>query len=201
MKLYGSLTSPYVRKLRIFIIEKLLPVEFVAVESAADPNIAARNPLGKVPVLERDDGFMLFDSPVIAEYLDSLAPPELIPPAGEARWQVLRWAALGDGVMDAVAARLMESRRPAPQQSVDVMRHQEGKVRRAMDFAEREIVDAAWLVENQYSLADVALATALEYVDFRYPHAWRDTHPKLAAWQTKASARPSFYETRPPTPK
>src|SRR6266566_7283371 len=136
MKLYGSLTSPYVRKVRVLIKEKQLSVEFVAVETASDSRIAALNPLGKVPVFERDDGLALFDSPVIAEYLDSLKTPALIPASGEARWQVLRWVALGDGVLDAAVSRVMESRRPEPQRSADAMKHQEGKIARAIAFAE-----------------------------------------------------------------
>jgi len=199
MKLYGSLTSPYVRKLRVLIEEKRLAVEFVGVDSAADPRVSTLNPLGKLPVFERDDGYALFDSPVIAEYLDSLASPALIPAAGEARWQVLRLAALGDGILDAAVTRLLETRRPEALRSADAMKHQEAKITRAIDFAERESGAGPWLVENRFTLADIALITALEYVDFRYPHAWRDGHPRLARWLANAASRPSFAATRPPT--
>lgn len=199
MKLYGSLTSPYVRKLRILIKEKPAAVEFIAVANAADPQIAARNPLGKVPVLERDDGSTLFDSPVIAQYIDSLNTPTLIPVSGEARWQTLRWEALGDGVLDAAVIRMLETRRPAPQQSTESMKHQEGKIARAMSFAESQLNGAPWLLEQRLTYADIALAVALEYVDLRYPHDWRSGHPRLAQWQAAVSKRSSFIETRPPT--
>jgi glutathione S-transferase len=124
MKLYGSLTSPYVRKCRVLIKEKALACEFVAGDvGAADSPVAALNPLGKVPVLERDDGSPLFDSPVVLEYLDSLKLPALLATSGEERWQMLRWQALADGIMDATVTRLLETRRPPEQQSArDIQR-------------------------------------------------------------------------------
>jgi glutathione S-transferase len=201
MKLFGSHTSPYVRKLRVLIQEKPLPCEFVLAEprDAAGP-IQARNPLALAPVLERDDGSALFDSPVIAEYLDSLAPPPFIPVSGEARWQVLRWAALADGILDQAVARTMELRRPPAQQSAEVQQSRDTKIARAMDYAERAIA-GAWLVGERYSFADIALAAALEYVDFRYPHDWRGARPALAHWLAAISARPAFIDTRPPAGK
>ncbi len=199
MKLYGSLASPYVRKLRVLIAEKQLQVEFVVLPSAADARVATLNPLGKLPVLQRDDGSTMFDSPVIAEYLDSFTAPALIPHGGEARWQVLAWQALADGILDATVARMLEGRRPPELQSTDARTHQEGKVARAIAFAQQQLGDGAWLVEDRFSLADIALTTALEYVDFRYPHAWRLAHPRLANWLLHAAARPSFAATQPPT--
>lgn len=199
MKLFGSLTSPYVRKARMLVKEKQLPVEFFALESAADPRVAALNPIGKVPVLQRDDGSTLFDSPVIVEYLDSLKAPALIPAAGEARWQTLRWHALGDGIVDAAVVRTMELRRPAAQQSKDSVSHQEGKIARCLTYAEQHIGDGQWIMEDHLTLADIAIAAALGYVDFRYPHEWKSGHRKLAKWFAAFSARSSFTDTHPPT--
>ena len=91
MKLYGSLTSPYVRKVRVFLKEKGIAYDFVE-EGPADAagNVARLNPLGKIPTLVRDDGEVLFESAMIVEYLDSLKGAPLIPPPGEARWQALQ---------------------------------------------------------------------------------------------------------------
>lgn len=197
MKLYGSLTSPYVRKCRIMLREKGLPCEFAAV-AYTDAPVARLNPLGKVPVLERDDGSGLFDSPVIVEYLDSLGGLPLIPASGEPRWQVLRWQALADGLLDAVVARLLETRKPAPQQDTVYLQRQEGKVAAALAFAAAQIRGPGNLVGGRPGLADIVLAVALEYVDFRYPHDWRKRHLRLAEWLVPLSARPSFVDTRPP---
>ena len=132
MKLYGSLTSPYVRKLRILLREKDIPCEFVQADAwAADSPVPRLNPLGKVPVLERNDGSALYDSPVILEYLDSLKAPALLASAGEERWAMLRLQALADGILDATVTRLLESRRPQPQQSPENIKRQEEKIARA----------------------------------------------------------------------
>ena len=198
MKLYGSETSPYVRKLRILLREKEVPCEFV-IEGPADAagNVAALNPLGKVPVLLRDQGDVLFDSPMIAEYLDSLRGEPLLPLAGESRWQVQRWHALGQGIMDAVVARMLELRKPADKQTPGFVSKQEGKIAAALKYAEASINGREYLVDDQFSLADIALGVALGYVDFRYAHDWRTGHPQLAQWLAEINRRASFAATLP----
>lgn len=199
MKLYGSLTSPYVRKARILIQEKKLPCEFVVADAwTANSPVPALNPLGKVPVLVRDDQTVVFDSPVIVEYLDALKPPAWLPATGEARWEMLRWQALADGLLDAVVIRLLESRRPAAQQSADNIRRQQEKITRAIEFTAQHLPKGPWLMSDRFTLADLFMGVALEYTDFRYPHDWRGRYPRLGEWLAGISARPSFVETRPP---
>jgi len=199
MKLYGSLTSPYVRKVRILIREKNLACEFVVADAwAADSPIPALNPLGKVPVLALDNGDVLFDSPVIVEYLDSLKAPALLPVSGAARWETLRWQALADGMLDATVSRLLELRRPAEQQSAENIRRQEDKIARSIEYTEQRLSRESWLMESRFTLADLVMAVALEYIDFRYPHNWRGRHARLAQWLAGVSARASLIETRPP---
>jgi glutathione S-transferase len=200
MKLYGSLTSPYVRKARVLLAEKGLDIEFVVADPyAADTPVAMYNPLGLVPVLVRDDGSPLFDSPVVLEYLDALKAPPLVPASGKPRWQVLRWAALADGILDQCVGRTMELRRPTSQQSAEANRRRELKIARALAFAENGVSGGAYLETTRLTMADIALAAALEYIDFRYPHDWRSRTPRLAAWHKGIGARPAFVATRPPT--
>ena len=198
MKLYGSLTSPYVRKVRVFFMEKGIDHEFV-VEGPADAagNVARLNPFGKVPVLVRDDGETLFESSMIVDYLDGLRDPALIPPSGEQRWQAQRWHALGQGLADAVVARLMEIRRDPEHQAPELIRRQESKVAAALVFAEGHVADDEYLAGNQLTVADIAMGVALGYVDLRYAHEWRLSHPRLAAWFATFGRRPSFIETMP----
>src|SRR3569623_676921 len=185
MKLYGSLTSPYVRKVRTFLHEKGVAYDFI-VEAPSDAagNVARLNPLGKIPVLVRDDGEALFDSPMMIEYIDSLGGAPLIPPPGEPRWQAQRWHALGQGILDAVVARLLETRRPQVGQDAQLIaRHYSG---------------GDYLVGASFSIADVALGVALEYIDLRYPHDWRAQYPRLAAWLEPIARRSAFMHTAPP---
>jgi glutathione S-transferase len=199
MKIYGSHTSPYVRKCRIVAHEKNIACDFVVTDLATpDSPVPRLNPLGKIPVLERNGAETLFDSPVIAEYLDSLAAPTLIPPSGEARWETLTWQALADGLMDATVARLLESRKPATQRDDSVVARQEGKVAQALAYADARVRGDKPLVAGAFGLADIALGVALEYVDLRYACDWRGQNAGLGEWLAAVSARASFVATRPP---
>lgn len=198
MKLYGSLTSPYARKVRIVLIEKDIDCEFI-VERPNVPggNVSRLNPLGKVPVLMRDDDEVLFDSSMIIEFLDGLGGNPLIPD-GKVRWQVQRWHALGQGILDAVVARLMETRRSEERQDPAVIDRQENKIANALRFADGHYNNGKYLVNDTLTVADIALGVALEYIDFRYPHDWRGLYPRLAHWLEAHAGSHSFKETRHP---
>ena len=90
MKLLGSLSSPYVRKVRVVLAEKKLDYRLELLDVWQDKvAISAANPLGKVPCLVLDDGAALVDSRVIVEYLDTLSPVgKLIPGVGRERAEV-----------------------------------------------------------------------------------------------------------------
>lgn len=200
MRLYGSLTSPYVRKVRIVLIEKGLRYD-MAVEGPADAagNVARLNPLRAIPVLERDDGEVYFDSPVICEYLDSLNDtPRLYPASGEPRWQALRWHALGQGMMDATVARFVELRKPAEKQDAAIASKHEARIAAAMAFANERVPAGGFIQGNSIGIADIALGAALGYVDLRHAHDWRGKYPGLAAWFAPLSQRASFTETLAP---
>ena len=201
MKLYGSLTSPYVRKVRIVLKEKGLAHDLV-VESPADAagNVARLNPLRAIPLLERDDGEVFFDSPMICEYIDSLNDkPRLYPASGEARWQALRWQALGQGMLEATVARMLEGRKPAEKQDASVITKHEARIVAALAFAAARVPAANGFISGStIGIADVALGTALSYIDLRYVHDWRGRYPQLATWYVSIGQRPSFVETLAP---
>lgn len=201
MKLFGTLSSPYVRKVRIVLAEKKLDYQFL-LEDLASPESKLQevNPLGKVPCLIMDDGTPIYDSSVIVEYLDTLSPvAKLIPPSGRERAEVRRWEALADGVMDAaVLVRLEQTRRPAKQQSPEWIQHQMGKVDVGLQAMSKELGAKPFCNGNQYSLADIAVGAALGWLDFRFPQIdWRNDYANLAALFEKLSARQSFKDTVP----
>ena len=201
MKLYGTHTSPYVRKVRIVLAEKKLDYQFVIEDvSAAETKIQEVNPLGKVPCLEMEDGSVLYDSRVIVEYLDTLTPVgKLIPPSGRERSEIKCWEALADGVLDAaILARLEETKRPAKQQSPEWIRHQLGKVDAGLETMSTDLGDLPYCNGNQYTLADIAVGSCLGWLTFRYPHIdWRGAYPNLAKLYDKLSERVSFKDTVP----
>jgi glutathione S-transferase len=202
MKLIGSLTSPYVRKVRIVFLEKKVDLD-LELENvwAADTKIALNNPLGKVPCLLLDDGEVIYDSRVIAEYADTLSPVgKLIPTGSRERATVKTWETLADGVEDAgILARLEATLRPPEQQSPAWIDRQMGKMNTSLAQMSRQLGENAWCHSNQMTLADIAVGCALGYLLFRFPNiAWQAQYPNLDTLYQKLMQRPSFAETAPP---
>ena len=202
MQLIGSPTSPYVRKARVYLAETGIACDFVAVDAwQPDARLLGMAPLGKVPVLVRDDGGSpLFDSLLVIEYLDSTLPEarQLIPATGEPRWEVLRWQVLAHGLIEATSTRLLDQRRPEPQRSREVQAREEARIARVLDAVDKDVGAREWLCLGRLTLADVILGVAVQYIDFRYPHDWRGKRPALAKWAARITSRPSFAKTLPP---
>jgi len=200
MKLIGSLTSPYVRKARVVLAEKKIDYDF-ELDSPWTPEnqVSSVNPLGKIPVLVLDDNTVLFDSRVIVEYLDNVAPNnKLMPGPNRERSEVKRWEALADGVCDAAALVFLEKKRPAAQQSGDWIARQEAKIIRSVEFMSSELGENAWCVGTHFSLADIAAGCALGYLVFRFPEVdWQQKHPHLARLYDKLMLRHAFIDTVP----
>ena len=200
MKLIGSLTSPYVRKVRIVAAEKRVDFEWVQ-ENPWSPETAVPqfNPLGKVPILVLDDGSTLFDSRVICEFLDTVSPiSKLLPQGNRDRIQVRRWEALADGVLDAGVAVRLENNRPQNERSPSWIERHLQKVEAGLDAMEAELGDQPWCYGNAFSLADVGVAACLGWIDFRFPtNDWRKTRPNIARHAAKLAERPSVAETLP----
>lgn len=200
MKLIASLTSPYVRKIRILLLEKQLEFEFVNDSPwEAGTHVPDFNPLGKVPALVSDAGEVFFDSPVIADYIETLGEhaPQLPADALEAV-RVHQFEALADGIADAGVAWLWESRRAADKQDPAVIARQRDKVERGLAFLEKRVNATAWLHGNAFSRADIAAGCALLWLDFRLPSfAWRNGYPALATYIERLGKRPSFVATIP----
>jgi glutathione S-transferase len=200
MKLLASKTSPYARKIRVLLAEKQLAYELVE-ENAwnAGTAVPRYNPLNKVPVLVADDGTCLYDSCVIAEYLDPLGAPSFIPPSGIERALVRRDEALGNGIADAGIAIFLERKREAARQDAAWLARQRTKVDAGIEAVARELGGKAYLRGDTMSLGDVACACALLWLEFRLPEIeWRASHAELERWIARLESRPSFALTRPP---
>ena len=200
MKLIGSHTSPYVRKVRIVLAEKKIEAEF-EIESpwSTDSNIPNINPLGKIPVLMLDDESPLFDSRVIVEYLDNMTPNnKLFPAPNRERTEVKRWEAIADGICDAASTAVLEAKRPKKEQSPGWITRQNEKVLRSLEYLSEQLGDKSFCTGMHFSMADIAVGTALGYLVFRFSDLnWQEMHPNLGKLYTKLMQRPSFSETVP----
>lgn len=200
MRLYQSPASPFARKVRVVVREAGLAdrvEEVLATGTAVVPGSMPvdRNPLGKIPTLEREDGPALYDSRVICRYLDALAGSGLYPEPPRL-WDTLTLEATGDGIAEAALLMVYEGRiRPEPMQYGPWVEAQWDKVARALDALEDR-----WIAHlaGPLDIGQIAVATALGYLDFRHAdRAWREGRPQLAAWEARMAARPSLVATRP----
>ncbi|WP_018408605.1 glutathione S-transferase family protein [Methylocystis rosea] len=191
-----SPASPYARKIRI--AAELLGLSDrieIAAADAADPadSLRCQNPLGKIPTLILEDGSALYDSRVIAEYLDHLAGGgRIIPTESTARFAALRLQALGDGINDAALLIRYETfNRPEDLRYDEAIALQQGKIDRALGA-----LDAA-PPAGSVDIGHIAVACALGYLDLRFSGAWRENHQRLVSWLTKfARAVPAFDATK-----
>ena len=203
MKLLGSLTSPYVRKVRVVMAEKKLDFQLELEDVWGQDDILKSNPLGKVPCLVMEGGEAVFDSRVIVEYLDTLSPVgKLIPASGRERIEVRTWEALADGLLDASILARLEATWPgrtAAQRSQTWIDRQMSRVAAALKSMGQGLGDKPWATGNHFTLADVAVGCALGYLDFRFAHIdWRAEHPNLHKLYDKLAARQSFIDSAPP---
>jgi glutathione S-transferase len=208
MKLLYQTHSPYARKVLVAAHEMGLQQRLCVVHHETSPTrrneeVLALNPLGKVPVLICDDGVVLFDSNVICEYLDGMHPnARLIPGEPGARWRALKMQALAQGIADAgIAARWEAARRPAQLRWPTMHDAQVRKIAQACDFLEQDIDQRGLPLgitvpdTGAPDIGDIALVTALSWVEFRGVYAFLPGRPCLAAWYVALCARPSMLAT------
>jgi glutathione S-transferase len=198
VKLIGTCTSPYTRKVRIVALEKRIGLE-LEIDNPMEPGsyVPTFNPLAKVPVLLRPDGEPLVDSPVIAEFLDGLAPePRLIPPSGAERFAVKHWEAVCDGVLDAAVLMRMEGLRPESERSANWIARQREKVERSLAWLDGAYGAHHFAVGEHFTLADIALGCTMGYLGFRFADGrWHERFAHLSRAVSALEERPSFMQT------
>ncbi len=202
MKLLGTATSPFVRKVRVFAAEKEIDLPFVLDRPSGPGSLLAKlNPLGKMPVLVLDEGEAVCDSVVIVECLEGMKrEPQLIPSDFRGRIAVRRWEALADGISEA-AINVSHEYGPmndAEKRATWIPR-QESKIERGLALIERSIEGSEWLHGAHFSLADIAAGFAIDYVDRVLPAFDRKKRfPGLSSYFERLMSRPSFRNTEPP---
>jgi len=200
MRLWQNPASPFARKVRIVVREAglLARTEEISVAvSPVNPNadLAAQNPLVKIPALQTDDGKVLYDSSVICEYLDSLHSGERIIPSDATRWDALRLQSLCDGILDAaVLCRYETFVRPEPYRWNDWIKGQFTKINNGLDVLAAEA--PAW--GDRFGIGQIGVACVCGYLDFRFADEnWRGSRPRLAQWYEGVKSRASIAATMP----
>lgn len=201
MKLAFSPASPYARKVKVLLLETNQIDDVEMVEGSGTPiapnaQTVQKNPLGKLPALERDEGPSLYDSRVICAFLDDRAGGKLYP-SGNRRWETLTLEATGDGIMDAALLITYEGRlRPEDKQMSEWTDAQWAKIAKTCG-----VLNARWMshLAGPLDMGQIAVACALGYLDFRHgARNWRKGNDALAAWFEEFSQRPSMQASMPP---
>jgi len=198
LKLYSNTASPFGRKCKIIAHELGLKLEVIRTLPTQDPEFRRVNPLGKIPALVLDDGSVLFDSPVICEYLNrkgggKFFPADTLWKEAANRWKSLGLQALGDGIADAAVAYVMLGREPTPPDATRA--RQMAAIQAGLDAAER------MKMQDPPTIGEISLACAIGYVEFRLTDLdWKASRPRLAAWYAAFSLRPSMQATVPAAP-
>ncbi|MDH3759560.1 MAG: glutathione S-transferase family protein [Gammaproteobacteria bacterium] len=201
MKLITADASPFVRKVRILILELGLQDAVTLVDPGQitpisnNDSLNAINPLGLIPALELDDGDSLTDSPLICEYLNQLAGGPFFPSDADRRFKTLRLQALADGILDlSVALRYETAMRPAELQWQTWIDNQNAKIERALDVLESRCGE----FEPSPLIGEITVACALGYRDFRFADKdWRSGRPALTQWFEQMMQRESLASTVP----
>ncbi len=201
MKLYASPGSSFARKIRVMLIEKNVSHE-VQMLNLWEPNdLQTINPIGKVPALKLDDGRVLINSPLIADYVDGKYPsPRFIPADPAARMEVRRWEALADGMMEAVGATLYETRfHNEATRSQTWLDRQRGKIDAGLSALEGMLGNRPWCVGDAMSLADLSIACHLGFIAVRMSYLFpQERYPNLARLWKTMEGRESMKNTAPP---
>ena len=197
-KLTFSPASPYVRKVLLSAYRAGIQDELELVEAGSenDTLLRGKNPLGKIPVLQKPDGGFLFDSRVIVDHLNKLGGG-LIPENGSERDIILSRSALAEGLTDASLLVVYSERYAGGETPSKLwLDLQLGKIDKTLDFLETDIIN--WSNPKSFDAANIALATALDYMSFRNVRDWKSNRPKISQWFNNVSLKLlGFAETAP----
>jgi glutathione S-transferase len=201
LKLYYHPESTFARRVRLALLEKGIPHELVYVDMAApvrehrQPPYLALNPYSRVPAIE-DDGFVLYESTAILNYLEATHPhPPLVPADPRGRALVDMHMKLCDLQMARQAGVIIFPKRFLPKARWDeqVIAQAKNEIDKHLFIVERQLDDKEWLVADRYSLVEVCYTPFVEFLPLM-----EVTPPAaVAAWAARMLARPSARETQP----
>lgn len=197
MKLHSTITSAFARKVWIVAYETgvIDRIERIPTNPHTDQYLLSDNPLCRIPTLVLSNGEVLFNSPVICEYLDSLHDgPKLFPASGSERWFALKLQALGDGILDTNMSRRSELMRPLGGRDLDLIEHRKQALEASYTWLDDHIHG---IKSRPFSIGHIAIGCALGYSLVAFPNEmWWVHYKRLAAWHTQVEERASMIATR-----
>ena len=198
MIIYGARPSPFVRKVIIFAQEKGLEVEVKPGGFGQGGDIFAQaSPFGKIPAFQ-DGDFLISDSTAIITYMDAIQPePNLIPLEPKARARTIWYEEFGDTIVQAAGMPMFFNRMVAPllgmpQDLAAADKAEAEALPRALDYLEKILPDSGFLVEDRFTLADIAVACPLINIGYCSSAMTKGGWSKVEKWLEAMRGRPSF---------
>ena len=198
-KLHGPATSPFVRKTWIFLREKGIPFEHRQLDPLdKTPRFLAMNPLGRVPILEEEDGAFIPDSSAICDYLEHIQPePRLYPEDPRLRARALWFEEYGDTALTQICARvfwmhiIIPVRTGTPVDTQEVADFVDEHFPPALGYLESQAPDGDGIVDGRFGIADISLAAPLRLLDLAGAPLDGTRWPRLEAYYRRIIERPS----------
>ena len=204
MRLYVTPASPWVRRVRVAILELGIQDRFEFVQTkwphawgtrtvVPHPEFMGETPVARIPALITA-GFTLTDSHSICDYLNGeFGNYRLLAREGAARWRALATISVANAIIEAQVARRAELLRTGSDRSTDFIAKMRDRQLRCFEALEKQVPAAG----IEFDLAQITIAVACGYDDWRYGNDWRGVAPRLAAWFDAVSQRPSLQATKP----
>jgi glutathione S-transferase len=197
LKLYYHPLASFCHKALIALYENGTPFEGIIVDlgdAASRAAFQAVWPMAKMPVL-RDEtrDRTVAESTIVIEYLDAHYPgaTRFVPADADRAWQTRMWDRFHDHYLQEPMQRIVGDRlRPAGRSDSHGVEQAHAQLRQAYDVLDRQMVDKAWALGEDFTLADCAAAPALFYADTVAPFG--ATHTSLSAYLDRLMTRPSF---------
>ena len=199
IKLHYHPLSTYSRRVLIAFAEKQIPHELVVVDMPArrhrEQPYLSLNPYGRVPTLE-EDGFVLYESTAILNYLEATRPtPPLAPADAHGRALVDMHMKLCDLQLSRHAGTIVFPKRFLPKERWNnaAMAEAKGEIETHFAILDKELAGKTYLVGEQFSLAEVCYIPFLDFLplmEIAPPGA-------VSAWSARLLARQSAQATRP----
>ena len=199
LKLHYHPLSTYSRRVRIACLEKGIDIQLVELDMAKGahraPDYLSLNPYGRVPTLE-DDGFVLYESTAILEYLEATHPtPPLVPADARGCALVAMHMKLCDIQLARQTGIIIFPKRFLPRERWDeaAMAQAKKEIEKHLAIVEQQLAGREWMVGGRYSLVEVCYAPFVEF----FPLMEITPPPAVAAWAARMLGRPSARETKP----
>jgi glutathione S-transferase len=195
MKIFGHPGSTCTRKVLTTLHETATPFELVVVDLAKgehkQPAHLARQPFGQVPALD-DDGFQMYESRAISRYIDGKAGGPLTPKDPRARARMEQWISVETSNFTPHAMKFIYHDVFKREQAPETLKAAGAGLDVAFGVLERALAEQAFLAGDSFSLAEICFAPYLEYLTLTPAAGKIGEHPRLAAWWSALSRRPSW---------